>query len=420
MTSGSGIKIKKEDFKSLKDEINNIKGNINEEMYKVGVFINEREEYVWRANQPKKMDKTSPEQKYDLNEILKYYELNKDKYIQGFTSNYFRKLSDLMSKAKNKKYSRERLDLFNSRINRSQKIYNNYLKKNCKDSDIKSSLNKIIKNPFVTSLYPYNNKKNKKENNKLGMSQKNNILYNYCLINKKSNNISTFSYNEDKKKSLQIKIKNKNDSNELSKWQEEELDNSKLNTNKSQNKKKNIFLTKYYFYKNMVNKKIKKNNNNKNNALEKNFSFSYNNRRKSNSVDNKESDGKNEFFQDYNEEKYFNHLKKQYNFYISEKDEGKFNFEIKTKKRKNMFNLKTNSKFLEKNFRSTFKSDFMNKIKRKIKNENSPNIKSNNSNNIIYKRKIGELPSLSARLLKSTKINNDFNLIYEKVKKNLI
>ena len=352
-------------------------------MYKAGVFINDREEYVWRANQPKKKDKSSPEQKYDLNEILKYYELNKDKYIQGFTSNYFRKLSDLMSKAKNKKYSRERLDLFNSRINRSQKIYTNYLKKYGKDSDIKSSLNKIIKNPFVTSLYPYNNKKNKKENNKLGMSQKNNILYNYCLINKKSNNISTFSYNEDKKKSLQIKIKNKNDSNEL-------------------------------------NKKQKNNNNNKNNALEKNFSFSYNNRRKSNSVDNKESDGKNEFFQDYNEERYFNHLKKQYNFYISEKDEGKFNFEIKTKKRKNMFNLKTNSKFLEKYFRSTFKSDFLNKIKRKIKNENSPKIKLNNSNNIIYKRKIGELPSLSARLLKSTKINNDFNLIYEKVKKNLI
>ena len=418
MTSGSGIKIKKEDFKSLKDEINNIKGNINQEMYKVGVFMNEREEYVWRANQPKKKDKSSPEQKYDLNEILKYYELNKDKYIQGFTSNYFRKLSDLMSKTKNKKYSRERLDLFNSRINKSQKIYANYLKKNGKDSEMKSSLNKIIiKNPFVTSLHPYNNKKNKKDNSELGMNLKNNILYNKYIINKKSHNISTFPNIEENKKPL--KIKNKNDSNELSKWQEEESDNSKLNSNKSKNKKKNIFLTKYYFYKNMVDKK-QKNNNNKNNALEKNYSFSYNFRKKSNSVDNKESDGKNEFFQDYNEEKYFNYLKKQYNFYSSEKNEGKFNFEIKTKKRKNMFNLKTNSKFLEKILRSTFKSDFLNKIKRKIKNENSPVIKLNNSNNIIYKRKKGELPSLSARILKTTKINNDFNLIYEKIKKNLI
>ena len=211
MTSGSGIKIKKEDFKSLKDEINNIKGNINQEMYKVGVFMNEREEYVWRANQPKKKDKSSPEQKYDLNEILKYYELNKDKYIQGFTSNYFRKLSDLMSKTKNKKYSRERLDLFNSRINKSQKIYANYLKKNGKDSEMKSSLNKIIiKNPFVTSLHPYNNKKNKKDNSELGMNLKNNILYNKYIINKKSNNISTFPNIEENKKSLKIKIKNKN------------------------------------------------------------------------------------------------------------------------------------------------------------------------------------------------------------------
>ena len=85
-----------------------------------------------------------------------------------------------------------------------------------------------------------------------------------------------------------------------------------------------------------------------------------------------------------------------------------------------MFDLKTNSRFSEKFLRSTFKSDFMNKIKRKIKNENSPDIKINNSNNIIYKRKKGELPSLSARLLKTTKKYNDFNLIYEKIKKNLI
>ena len=53
MSSRKGIKIKREDFKSLKDEIKNIKGNINEEMYSAGVFMNEKEEYDWRANQKK-------------------------------------------------------------------------------------------------------------------------------------------------------------------------------------------------------------------------------------------------------------------------------------------------------------------------------------------------------------------------------
>ena len=61
-----------------------------------------------------------------------------------------------MSKNKYEKYTRERLDLFNSRINKSQKIYINYLKKNGKDSDIKSSINKKIKTPFVTTIYSYN------------------------------------------------------------------------------------------------------------------------------------------------------------------------------------------------------------------------------------------------------------------------
>ena len=130
MTSRKGIKIKREDFKSLKDEIKNIKRNINKEIHSVRVFLNDKEDYVWRANKKPIFEKSSPEEKYNLNELLKYHELNKDKYIQGFTSKYFRKLTDLLSKNKYKKYSKERLELYNSRINKSQKIY---IEKNDKD-----------------------------------------------------------------------------------------------------------------------------------------------------------------------------------------------------------------------------------------------------------------------------------------------
>ena len=173
MTSRKGIKIKREDFKSLKDEIKNIKRNINKEIHSVRVFLNEKEDYAWRANKKQIFEKSSQEEKYNLNEILKYHELNKDKYIQGFTSKYFRKLTDLLSKNKYKKYSKERLELYNSRINKSQKIY---IEKNDKDSNIKSSLNKKIKNPFITSLYSYNIKNyNYKNENKI---IKNNLLSN--------------------------------------------------------------------------------------------------------------------------------------------------------------------------------------------------------------------------------------------------
>ena len=422
MSSRSGIKIKKEDFKSLKEEIKNIKGNINQEMLKAGVFINEREEYVWRANKKKLYDKSSPEKKYALNEILKYYELNKDKYIQGFTSEYFRNLTDLMVKTKYKKYSKDRLDLFNSRINKSHKIFSNYLKKYGRDSEIKSTINRVIRNPFVTSVYSYTNKKNKKENNKLEINLKNNSLYNNYINDQKSNNISTFSSKEFDKKLSKIKIESKNGSNNLSGSQkkQEELNNSKLDNQNNKDKNKNIFYTKYYSYKNLLDNKNQNQSQSQRNNLEKNLSFSYNKRRKNNLINNDEIDGKEEFFQDYNKDKYFDFLKKQYNFY--NKDTGKIqnNYELKTKKRKNMFNSKPNNKYLEKNLIDTNKFDFFKKIKRKIKNENSPNIYLNNSNNIIFKRKINELPSLTSRFLKTTKFNNDCNLIYEKFKKNLI
>ena len=406
-----GIKIKKEDFKSLKDEIQNIKGNINEEMCSAGVFMNEREEYVWRANKKKMYEKSSPEKKYDLNEILKYYELNKDKYIQGFTNNYFRKLTDLMAKNKYKKYTKERLDLFNSRINKSQKIYINYLKKNGKDSDVKSSINKIVKTPFVTSLYSYNSKiyKNKNENKKI---QKNNLLYNNYIQNQKSflsSNISTFSNYHDKK-TVKIK-KNKYESNEFLNWKKN------LNNSNAKNKFKNKFLTKYFSYKNMLKKENKSNSK----ELAHNFSFSYYNKNKLNSSDNNIYDGKEEFFKDLDKDKYHDYLRNQYHFfddyYI---DKNRILFELKTKKRKNLFNLKPNGKFLEKIIKDVKKYDFFNKIKRNIKNENSPVIKINNNNKIIYKNRDRVLPSLSARFIKTMRFNNDCNLIYEKVKKTLI
>ena len=106
-------------------------------MHETGVFMNDNAEYVWRARNKKRILKSPPEEKYNFNEILKYYEFSKDKYLLGFTSKYFRKLSDLMANPKNKEYSKDRIDLFNSRIIFSQKILLNKLKKKNEDSDPK-------------------------------------------------------------------------------------------------------------------------------------------------------------------------------------------------------------------------------------------------------------------------------------------
>lgn len=184
MTTDLGLLIKKEDFKSLKEEIQNIKENINEEIFRAGVFMNENEEYICRPYLKKIYEKSSPEKKYDLNEIIKYYELNKNnKYIYGYTSDYFRKLTDLMAKKKHKTYSKERLDLFNSRVNNSKKLYNNYLKRKGKELGIKSIINKEIKANLIYKSF---------------MNNKNSFS---------SNNISTFSKNEYDKKLLKIKLK---------------------------------------------------------------------------------------------------------------------------------------------------------------------------------------------------------------------
>ena len=95
-------------------------------------------------------------------------------------------------------------------------------------------------------------------------------------------------------------------------------------------------------------------------------------------------------------------------------------FELKTKRRRNMFNSSQNNIFLEKSIKDASKTDFFNKIKRQIERENSPFVKISNNNKRINKNKDRGMPSQSARFLESMKFNKDCNLIYEKYKKTII
>ena len=400
------IKYKKENFRLLKEEFNKIKNNIDEEMFEAGVFMNDNAEYVWRAKNKKRILKSLPEQKYNFNEILKYYEFNKDKYLLGFTSKYFRKLSDLMTNPKNKNYSKDRIDLFNSRIFFSQKLLLNKLKNknehsDPKEKDSKTSYNKFM-NPFMTiMLHSIKNKKDKKTKLKFKKNGKtiNHFLYSNSNndMNKQKNNhnVSILAY-----KNFRKGIKNKND---LNIFPTTKNDISSISNKKS--------FPKCFSDNNFSN------NNNKINSYFDYLSFSLNKKKykfKKESIDYSKIDGKEEFLKNLDKDKYYDYLKYKYNFYEANK---KLIFDLKNQKRRDMFK-KPSNKFLENMIKNTDRSIFLKKIKRQKKDEYSSisNTSNNNHKNLI-KKQLSNLSSTHSRFIKTMRFNDDCHSIFEKFKK---
>ena len=155
------MRYKKENFNSLKQDIMTIQSNFAGGAGP-NVTLNDNCEFVCRIqNKNAEISKSSPEQKYLLNEILKYYELNSNQKVQGFNSNYFKDLTELMSKKNMKanEYSKKRIELFNLRVNNFHESYINYLKKEGKDTKMQSSMNKTI-NPMSATFHLNLNNKN--------------------------------------------------------------------------------------------------------------------------------------------------------------------------------------------------------------------------------------------------------------------
>lgn len=395
-----------ENLLELKEEFNKIKNNIDEEMFEAGVFMNDNAEYVWRAKNKKRILKSLPEQKYNFNEILKYYEFNKDKYLLGFTSKYFRKLSDLMTNPKNKNYSKDRIDLFNSRIFFSQKLLLNKLKNknehsDPKEKDSKTSYNKFM-NPFMTiMLHSIKNKKDKKTKIKFKKNGKtiNHFLYSNSNndMNKQKNNhnVSILAY-----KNFRKGIKNKND---LNIFPTTKNDISSISNKKS--------FPKCFSDNNFSN------NNNKINSYFDYLSFSLNKKKykfKKESIDYSKIDGKEEFLKNLDKDKYYDYLKYKYNFYEANK---KLIFDLKNQKRRDMFK-KPSNKFLENMIKNTDRSIFLKKIKRQKKDEYSSisNTSNNNHKNLI-KKQLSNLSSTHSRFIKTMRFNDDCHSIFEKFKK---
>ena len=411
------MKYKKENFKLLKEEIKKIKHNIDEEMHETGVFMNDNAEYVWRARNKKRILKSPPEEKYNFNEILKYYEFNKDKYLLGFTSKYFRKLSDLMANPKNKEYSKDRIDLFNSRIVFSQKLLLNKLKKKNDDSDpkeknTKSSYNKLI-NPFMTiMLHSIKNKKDKKA--KIHFKKNNKAINHFLFSNNNSNDWNSHNNNQNQNFSLNniSIVSNKN-------FMKEPKNKKELNILPIPKNEINSISNKNSLPKCFSDDNISKNNNKINSYFDY-LSFSFNKKKyknKNESIDYSKIDGKKEFLKNFDKDKYYDYLKFKYNFYDADKlNNNNIISDLKNRKRRDMFK-NPKDKFLENIIKNTDRSIFLKKIKRQKKNGYSPITNINSSHKNLIKKNLSNLSSTHSRFIKTMRSNDDFNSIYEKFKK---
>lgn len=367
------MKYRRENFKALKDELRNIKFDINGQMAHSNVLLNDKNEYIFRVqNRDSYFSRPTPEQKYLFNEILKHYELSINHLIQGFNNIYFDKLSDLMSikKIRTNEYSKKRIELFNSRINENHKSYINYLKRKGNDADLRSTISRKYNPMNMTFTTQLRNKIFNIKERKNKIIQRNQIK-DISSINPKSftklglnSDFNISSFNQYKKS---IHYKNENSLSTA-----RDVDDS-INS-------KNIIAQKIIINQSFPNKINKKN-------FKKSMPmFDLNNKNDINKneddIEIKEKKSKEEFFKTFNKKNYMKFLKFKYHFVedqFSQEKEPKLS--IKDIKRKNMFRFKPRNKFILKKAKDGDKIIFFKKIENDINRQNKSLIR-------IHKSKI--------------------------------
>ena len=378
----SGMKYKKENFRLLKDDIMSIEG--------IGggkgpsFTLNENCEYVSRIKSQTRISKPTAEQRYLFNEILKYYELNSNQTIQGFNKNYFRDLTELMSKKdiKTNDYTKKRIELFNSRINSHHKSYIKYLKKEGKDTKMQSSMNKTINPMNVTFNLKLNNniimKKEKKPKNNSFIRLKNSLLEQMTkyFFDRYEKSASTIKLGEDffLKKNLP---KNRTLFKSASYLNKFNIENSESNLNHKLS---------------LLNIKIK-DDINKNNA----------------EMELMEKKSKEEYFNTRNKNNYMKFLRSKYQFIednTPEKNESKLS--IKDIKIFNMFKYRPKNLFLKIRNKAEDKKIFFRKIEKEVNKSNA--------SELVFKpiRKKINKKQLSTSYSKFNILNNSVNQIYNK------
>ena len=380
----SGMRYRKEDFRSLKDDIMSIQNN-----FAGGpgpsVTLNEKCEYVCRIqNRNADISKPSPEQRYIMNQILKYYELNSNQKAQGFNNNYFKDLTDLLSKKniKTNDYTKKRIELFNSRVNNHHESYINYLKKEGKDTRMQSSMNKTI-NPMSATFH-------------LNLNNKNHIPISRMKKIKKSESISFIEL----KNSYLKQFPN----NFLNKY---EISASSINNEnyfRKRNNPRNRTLFKSASFLNKFNIE-----NNESNLAQKLSSLNINIKEdiKKNDANMEliEKKSKEEYLNTRNKKNYMNFLKSKYQFIESNaKEKKEYKLSLKDIKIFNMFKYRPKDLFLKIRNKEEGKKLFFRKIEKEMN-------KSTVSEPVLkpIRKKTNKI-----KIMKFKSLNNSINQIYRK------
>ena len=322
------IRIKKRNYLSEKKASYYMNNEI-----KSGTYMNEKINEIWRGKSKPLFNKTHPEKKYMINDILKKYQFSQDER-KGYDYKYILKLTDLLGQ-KDKNFSKKRLELYNKRINNKKKtlIHNT--------SKILAEENKLINYFPHKSNIP--NIKLELINKKKPITFMTNIFDN-SKYNK--NNFYNSFYNKENKYTNKYKnfdIYNK--------------------TTYNYNSPMKIASLKYL----LTNPKTKSCKKDKfGNNITTSFYLTQYNSKEEDSFDTTSLVGKEEFLLSGDREKYHEYLQKEYKFYSQPKlREAKYLFD--KQKRIKLFKKMPNAKYLNYSIKDPLKTEIFNKINREKK-----------------------------------------------------
>ena len=328
------IKIRRKNYLFEKNQ----KINIDNEIKVGGMGSTKKNDEIWRVRAKELKDDPETEQKYQLNQIVKKYNSNKDE-LKGYDYKYILELTDLLAK-KDNNFSKKRLELYNRRINSKKNLDKLELDKslsqlyrttNHLDQKPKLQGDKLNKNPITFMTYIYGNNKINRKNNYYNTFYKGRNKNNNSFNNQNNQNFyykTSYNYNSPLRiKSLKYLL---SDSKNKSWGKDIIKNNSNNNTNTG------ILITQY------------------NNNVEDDF-------------DNISLVGKEDFLISRDKEKYHEYLNKQYNFFNQPKlIQIKYLYE--KQKRVKLFKKMPNAKYLLLKKEDPLKTEIFRRINREKNN----------------------------------------------------
>ena len=341
------IKFKKRNYLFEKNQ----KINIDNELKSGGIRSTKKNDEIWRVRTKEYNDDPQPEQKYQINQIIKKYQSNEDER-KGYDFKYILELTDLLAK-KDNNFSKKRLELYNRRISS---------KKNLNNLEIDKSLSQLYRTENHFNQKPKLQVDNLNKNHIKLMT---NITGNNKNINIKKNNFYNTFYNGRNKNNIGSNNQNNED--------------YYYKTSYNYNSPLRIKSLKYLLSDSRVKswgKDLLKNNNNPNTGI---LITQFNNNVEDD-FDNTSLVGKEDFLFSRDKEKYHEYLNKQYKFF-NQPQLFQIKYLYEKQKRIKLFKKMPNAKYLSIKKEDPLKTEIFKRINREKNNIYLDVIKNMEKNN---------------------------------------